>query len=190
MGIVTIGLALTAVVVALWFAVVRDALVDASPDAVRLRLPARARLDRTAVLLSPVAAVIGAGSHVLWDSFTHPGRWGVRQIGWLERQHGGLTGAEWAQYASSVVGLGVVGLAVLAHLRASAPDDTGRPPRRLPRATLPVVIAVAAVAGAIAAAWKAPQGLHSMAFYSAVVGIGVLVLGLVALSLAWNARRP
>lgn len=40
-----------------------------------------------------------------WDSFTHPGRWGPRNIEWLRADHGALPGLKWVQYASGVVAL-------------------------------------------------------------------------------------
>jgi uncharacterized protein YbjT (DUF2867 family) len=87
------------------------------------------------------------------------------------------------------VGLAVVVLAALAHVRALAPTDLDRPARRLPAATLPVVIGVAA-AGVAAAVHEVPSGLHAMAFYAVVVGVIALTLALAAVSLAWNACRP
>ncbi|KAA1380308.1 DUF4184 family protein [Aeromicrobium fastidiosum] len=189
-GVVTIDLLLTVGVVAVWFVVVRDALVDLAPDAVRLRLPPRARLDRRQLLLLPVAACLGSATHVVWDAFTHPGRWGVRQVGWLQADHAGLAGHQWAQYASGVIGLAIVAGAVLAHLRSAGPPDVDRPARRLPAATLPAVVGLAAAAGVFSALRTAPAALDLLAFNGVVDSLIVLTLGLVVVSLVWNARRP
>ena len=189
-GVVTIDLLLTVGVVAVWFVVMRDALVDLAPDPVRLRLPARARLDRRQLLLLPVAAVVGSATHVLWDAFTHPGRWGVRQVAWLQDDHDGLAGHEWAQYVSGVVGLAIVAAAVVAHLRRAGLPDVDRPVRRLPAATLPVVVGLAAAAGVFSALRTAPAVLDLMAFNGVVDSLIVLTAGLVVVALVWNARRP
>ena len=189
-GVVTIDLLLTGGVVAVWFVVMRDALVDLAPDPVRLRVPPRARLDRRQLLLLPAAAVIGSATHVLWDAFTHPGRWGVRQVTWLQDDHAGLAGHAWAQYVSGVVGLAIVAAAVVAHLRSSAPTAVDLPARRLPAASLPVVVGLAAAAGVVSALRTAPARLDLMAFNAVVDSLIVLALGLVALCLVWNARRP
>lgn len=188
-GVVTLDVVLTAVVVAVWFLVVRDAVVDLAPDAMRRRLSTSARLDRRQIVLAPVAAVVGAATHVVWDSFTHPDRWGVRHVRWLQAEHAGLAGATWAQHVSGVVGLAILVLAAIAFLRAASPTELDRPPPRLPAASLPLVVGVAGAAGLLAAARHTSAGLGTMAFYGVIVSVVVLVVGLVALGVAWNARR-
>lgn len=61
-------------VVALWYGVVRDALVGLSPAAVRARLDPHVRLSVRAWCAVPVGAAVGALTHVAWDELTHPGR--------------------------------------------------------------------------------------------------------------------
>ncbi len=60
------------------------------------------------------ALLIGSWTHILWDSFTHPGAWGVRRVDALSEQvslFGFYTGemSHVMQYASSAIGLAVVG---------------------------------------------------------------------------------
>jgi hypothetical protein len=74
-GVVTADLVGTLVLLFAWNELFRDALVDLAPRAVRMRLPARRRLSLRQWLLAPAAAVLGSATHVVWDSFTHPGRW-------------------------------------------------------------------------------------------------------------------
>ena len=100
----------------------RDALVDLAPDAVRVRLAGRHRLSRRQWLLAPAAAVLGSVTHLAWDAFTHPGRWGVAHVAWLRADLGPLPAFRWAQYASGVIDLAVVLCAVIADLR-SRPTD-------------------------------------------------------------------
>jgi hypothetical protein len=102
-GIVTLDVVLVVGAAAWWSFVMRDALTDLAPSLVRSRLLARVRPSRRDWLLTPAAAVVGAASHVAWDSFTHPGQWGVRRIDWLQSEHAGLAGLKWAQYTSGVV---------------------------------------------------------------------------------------
>ena len=80
-AVVAIGL----LVLWLWFALLRDAVVDLTPW-LRRRVPARARLGRRAWLLAPLSVGIGAGTHVLWDSATHDWGFIVRQIAFLREQ--------------------------------------------------------------------------------------------------------
>jgi NAD(P)H dehydrogenase (quinone) len=186
-GIVTIDLVMAVTVVAWWSFVMRDALVDLAPTPVRSRFAAHVRPSRRDWLLSPLAAVIGALTHVAWDSFTHAGEWGVVRIDWLQAQHGGLVGFKWAQYASGAIGLAVVGIAALNHLRALHPIGGARDRRVLPPATLPVTIGLVALAGIVSAARHVSSGLHSVAFNGAVDSLIVLAVALTALTLAWNA---
>jgi NAD(P)H dehydrogenase (quinone) len=186
-GIVTIDLVMAVTVVAWWSFVMRDALVDLAPTPVRSRFAAHVRPSRRDWLLSPLAAVIGAVTHVVWDSFTHAGEWGVVRIDWLQAQHGGLVGFKWAQYASGAIGLAVVGVATLNHLRTLHPIGGPRDRRVLPAATLPVTIGLVALAGIVSAARHVSSGLHSVAFNGAVDSLIVLAVALIALTLAWNA---
>lgn len=188
-GILTVDLVLTLVLLLGWDRWGRDALVDTSPGLVRDRLPARARIGRRAWLLAPLAAVLGSVTHVVWDSFTHHGRWGVRRIEWLHQQHGPITGEKWAQYVSGGVGMAVVGLAILAVVRRPVLADAPRP-RRLPAATLAAAIGVASVlsVGTFLAGLDRP--IEHAAFDAAVVGIVSLGLALAGVTLAWLLAAP
>lgn len=188
-GIVTFDLAVTLVTLLAWDRLVRDALVDLSPDAVRLRLPARRRLGVRAWLLAPLAAVVGSLSHVAWDLFTHRGRWGEQHIGWLAAQHGPLLGLEWAQHVSGVLGLALVLLYAGAQV-LRAPLDPTRDPRVLPAWSLPLVIALIALYAAADGLGQAAAGLEQLAFQGVV---GAIVASLVALPLVagtWWVLRP
>lgn len=190
-GVLTIDLVVTLVLLLVWDRVVRDALVDLSPDVVRRRLPARHRLSRRAWLLAPVAAWVGSASHVAWDLFTHPGRWGVRQVPWLTELHGPLLGHQWAQHVSGVLGLGVVVLVAATRLRRLPP--TRQPAgRALPAGLLPALLAAAAVYATVAGLSRRQEGLELVAFHGVVGGIvGGSVAVLTAAAL-WQvaARRP
>lgn len=189
LGILTIDLAVALVLLGCWDLWGRDALVDTAPDLVRRRLPASDRLTLRAWLLAPFAAVVGSVTHVVWDSFTHSGRWGVRMVPWLREQHGPLRGEQWAQYVSGVLGLLVVGLALLAVVRRAELDD--RRPRRLPAATLPVaVVAACALSVGVFVVRLAAEPFGLAAFDAAVAGIVALVVALVAVTLAWVLVGP
>lgn len=188
LGVVTVDILGALVVVAVWFAMLRDPLVDLAPAAVRDRLAPSARPTRRQWQLAPVGALVGAISHVAWDSFTHYDRWGSDHVGWLRRDHLGLAGLKWAQYASGVLGLLVVGWFAIAHLRSVPLLDVRRPARVLtPFALLAVVLAGAT--GLATAGLKAPHGLHAMAFHAVVNSIIVCVVGGVLVCLAWQTLR-
>ncbi|MEU5237076.1 DUF4184 family protein [Streptomyces lydicus] len=50
-----------------------------------------------------LSAVLGAATHVAWDAFTHPGRWGTRLVPGLGGTAGGLPVSTYLQYGTSVV---------------------------------------------------------------------------------------
>ncbi|MCA2223244.1 DUF4184 family protein [Nonomuraea aurantiaca] len=107
-GVVTTDLAAVLILLALFHLFFREPLISLLPPAFAGRaatlLPPRLR-DLPAVL---AGALIGAASHVLWDSFTHttgPAEWGA----WLDVSVFGVIRLfRLLQYTSSVVGLAIV----------------------------------------------------------------------------------
>ncbi len=190
-GVVTVDVVLGVLGVVIWFGLMRDALVDVAPAAVRERLAATAQYSRAQWLLVPVGVALGASSHVVWDAFTHPNRWGAQNVGWLQEMHGGLMGSAWAQYVSGVLGVVVVGAWALGSLRVKS--RLTRPPivpQLSVRALAVVVLGIAAVTG-IAIMTRAADGLHAMAFHGAVLGTIATVVGSLMLATVWrlHARR-
>lgn len=183
-GVLTLDLLGSLVLLATWNGVVRDALVDLSPDPVRDRLAARHRLTRAQWLLAPVAAVVGSLTHLAWDSFTHADRWGVVHLAWLRADLGPVPGYKWAQYASGVLGMAVVVAAIVADLRSRTPDQLARR-RVLPAAVVPLVAGAVAVTGLGAGLAGIDDGLHTVAFDGVVAGILATVAGIALTSAAW-----
>ncbi|WP_285617751.1 DUF4184 family protein [Kineosporia sp. NBRC 101677] len=112
LGILGFDLAMGLVAFVLWQALIVPLAVAVAPSALRDRLgpelpvPLRAHWASPRAIALVVASLwVGAITHVVWDEFTHPGRWGTENIPWLAEQHGILAGYRWGQYASSVLGL-------------------------------------------------------------------------------------
>ncbi|QIK67826.1 DUF4184 family protein [Nocardioides sp. HDW12B] len=185
LGVVTVDVAVTLLLLLVWDRVLRDALVDLSPRVVRDRFPRRARLPRASWLLAPAAAALGALTHVTWDAFTHPGRWGVRQVAWLGQDHLGLAGHQWAQYASGVLGLGVVLAATGRHV-ATRPPRARTSPRLLPAAVLPTGAALVALVTVVVGAGRRDEGLHAVAFHGVVAGLQAALVLTAGLTLGWG----
>ncbi len=128
---VLIGLAL----LTFWHGVLRRPAEAAAPAALRERLPQRvpggssptARTRRAALVL--VSLAVGSLTHVVWDAFTHRGRWGTELVPWLQQVHGPLRGHEWAQHGSTVAGGVVLAWWVARWWRATPrrPVPAGRP---------------------------------------------------------------
>ncbi len=183
-GVLTVNLIGTLVVLWGWNAFGRDALVDLAPDLVRARLAPEHRLSRRQWLLAPAAAVVGSLTHLCWDTFTHPGRWGVTHLAWLRADLGPLPGFKWAQYASGVIGLGIVLCAIVADLRSRpARDPLHR--RALPAPVLPIVVCAAGTYGLVAGLARVDGGLHAVAFNGVVQGIIATTAGVLITCTAW-----
>jgi hypothetical protein len=188
-GVVTVDPALAMLVLALWFGVVRDVLAELAPDAIRSRLVPHVHWGLRRWLLAPASAAVGAMTHLLWDTFTHPGRWGADRIGWLQAEHAGLLGSKWAQYVSGVVGLAVVCWSVQAHLRGLSPIRSPAPRSPWAAGAVAVIVLVGVATAATSAAAHAP-GLHAMAFNSVVDTVVAVVVATTAVCLAWRVAGP
>jgi hypothetical protein len=166
---VVIGLA----VLWLWFALLRDAVVDLTP-ALRRRLPARARLGGRAWLLAPLAVAIGSATHVLWDSCTHDWGFVVQDFAVLREEYGEVPLYRWLQHASTVVGFAIVATYGLLRLRA-----------------LPVVARPAVVRRPWL--WLVPLPVAALVVGIVLLdpdaGLGAAMLAMFAVAIGWRIAR-
>lgn len=170
---------------ALWRGFLVEPVVATAPGPLRARLPVpgRPRVDgpRGALLLVG-AVVLGAATHVLWDEFTHPRRWGPEHIPALSAQVAGAPLYGWLQDLSGLVGGLAVGVWVLRWWRRTRP----RPVRDgVPWAWLSVV-AVASVAGAVGGAGQ--DDVRSVAVLAAFAGGTAALVAVVLLAATWHLR--
>ncbi|WP_328679051.1 DUF4184 family protein [Streptomyces sp. NBC_00322] len=129
LGVLTVDVAITAALVAVWV-MVREPLLALLPTAWQGRVHAfvrgraQRRTDRRPVAMALrfyVSAVLGASTHVLWDAFTHHGEWGIRLLPVLNESVAGLPVYSYAQYGSSVLGLVVLVWFAASALRRQPP---------------------------------------------------------------------
>ncbi|MEU2714120.1 DUF4184 family protein [Streptomyces sp. NPDC007205] len=168
-GVGAVDVLISWALVGLWL-LVREPLLALLPrgrqgrPAVLLRCGTpRARIRAVSVGWWYVSAVLGALTPVVWDAFTHHGRWGTRLIPAIGR--GGPAGMplfSWLQYGSSVVGAPVIAaFAARALRRAPAGEPVGVPVLSgRDRWWAGAVIGGCAVAGAVqrAASGRTPGG--------------------------------
>ncbi|MEU6167631.1 DUF4184 family protein [Streptomyces tanashiensis] len=126
-GIVTADVLITAALVALWLTV-REPLVALLPARWHGRVyglvrgrPWRERHPAVLAGWFCLSAILGATTHVVWDSFTHLDRWGTRAIPFLGEIVAGFPVYLYAQYGGSALALGLLGRCTARALRSSAP---------------------------------------------------------------------
>jgi hypothetical protein len=107
-------------------------VVRSAPPALAERLAAYADRDWMpvwtvkAVLVLVVSALIGACTHIAWDSFTHAGMWGTRHVAWLREVYvvpvvGTMPVHRILQHSCSIVALVVLAVLALRALRRVEP---------------------------------------------------------------------
>ena len=172
-GGVAVDAAIGLVLLWLWFALLRDAVVDLTPY-LRRRVPAEARLGRRAWLLAPLAVAVGAATHVLWDSATHDWGFLVHEFAFLSEEYGPLPLYRWLQHFSTVAGSVVV--VAYGAFRLSRRAMVPRPP-----------------AVARSGLWLVPVPLTALSvavlFRDPEAAVGAALLALLVVASAWRMVR-
>jgi len=178
---------------AIWRLALRPAASALLPAPLGARLPAA--WDRpslrppapAALLLVLLGVALGVATHVLWDGFTHPGRFGSEWLPLLAQPWGPLDGTSWLQHASSLLGLaGLAAWAALALRRAPVAPRDDAPALRIVRAAAWTAAAFALVGFSAAALLTRGlptdyRTLADTAFSAGTrAGAAILVIALVA----------
>ncbi|MYW66393.1 DUF4184 family protein [Streptomyces sp. SID8379] len=198
-GVFTVDVLFALGLVALW-RLIREPVLALLPRRVRGRVWTVVRgrpADRRQWHWWYVSVVCGALTHVVWDAFTHPGRWGVRLLPVLGENVAGSPLYWYVQYGSSALALVVIGVFVWRAVRGAAPS--GGPPLPPARASRPAALLIGGCAcgcGAVRVAdwlsyvdeegldWKPWEIVPAVCFGA---GAG-LVVGLVLYAVVVRAR--
>ncbi|OII68447.1 MULTISPECIES: DUF4184 family protein [unclassified Streptomyces] len=208
-GVLTVDAVTAAVLVGLWL-MVREPLVALLPG--RWRGPVHTLVrggpwrDRHPVALAVwfyLSAVTGAATHVGWDLFTHPGRWGTRVLPVLGETFGGFPLYTYVQYGSSALALVVLCWFGYGALRRVPPGDGAGAPTGLTRRSRRLAVGVLAgctLAGVLHrclrwyAYWgriETPIDIIPTACFGAGAGLGVgLLLYGAGMRLRGEGLRP
>ena len=169
---------------------------DLAPDAIRSRWnPAGWPTKVRSWLMVVPAVLIGAVTHVLWDEFTHAGRFGATQIPAIGASYpmpwGPFPGYRLLQYASGAIGLAII---IWVGARQTPRGQEPRPRTGLARVTA-WLVPLAAVSGAVMGVWMLndPTQLRAVAFAAITTAIGtgvtVLMVLIVGHALTGNRQR-
>jgi hypothetical protein len=189
LALVTTDLVLGAVAWAVWHALLSAPALVAAPAPLRGRLRGiplglRPRLGHVRLWWTALALVVGAGTHVLWDEFTHPRRWGTTHVPALGETWALLPGYRWLQYASGLIGGAILLVWFVRWWRRTPAQPAGPTPGAWRAWGL---IATGLAVGAVAA--SSASSLGSAGFQAATNGGGAALAAAVLLALAWHLRR-
>jgi hypothetical protein len=192
--VVTVNLVVGLALFALWRLVFAAPARELLPPAVGGRLPQPSTPRGLDWVLAGLGVLVGAASHVLWDAFTHDDRWGVRQVAWLQETHAGLPGYKIAQYASGVIGLGVLVVWAGRRLAQTRPVPAAGPTMSpgVRAAAWAVVVLSGAVVAAVAGVTALTRWGSTLetAMYAAVTRGGAVAMVVLAVTaLLWHVRR-
>lgn len=171
---VLLGLALTVT----WVYLLAPPARAAMPRWVRDRMTAVRAWHSRDWLLAVPAVLVGAVTHVGWDTFTHQKMWGGQHLPLLYEMHHGYPGYQWSQYLSSVLGLVAIASWAIWQLRRTVPRPAGAHPRvRSARVALLLPLALAVAVGGLFALLLAVNGWTSTDVMLSVAMRTMLVLG-------------
>lgn len=155
-------------------------------------------LDVRFALVVSVSILIGAWTHIAWDSLTHENTWAYRRFAllrepWFSIGSSAVPGYSALQHLSTLIG--VVGLAIayfwwLRRRPSAKAVDTGDAWRYLVMAGLPVLSFGIAVAIALPASTGSTGKIYMPAFLfkSAILGMSFWISLLFVYSVAYHAR--
>lgn len=198
-GPATVNLAAGAVLYLLWRLLLDKPLRDLLPAAVRRRIAPTAplRVTLAGAVAVVVALVLGAATHVFWDTFTHAHRWGVDAFPQIFYAEIGVPGDrkvplyKLIQHGSSVVGLPLLALWAVSVLGRTRPGDPTADPTLAPtvRHATWVVLLLLAGAAAVNVGLTTDASLAWRLHHLATRGGAALAAGLLIYAVCWRVMQ-
>jgi hypothetical protein len=189
-GILELSFPLAILVLWIFHTFVKVPVIGLLPDGLRRRLVGQAFgfefCGAGRLLLIAASILLGIGTHVVWDSFTHPYYWPYRHWSLLRETLrvpvlGTIPYYKLFQHGSTVLGLAILLVWVLHWYRNTEPSgDLVRLPSRKERIAVVLVMAGVALMGGIA---RAVMGTGSTEHFSSAKFVGEVIV--TAIALAW-----
>lgn len=141
------------VVLSLFFWVMERPLLVLMPSSIQRRVVLKpfTLLPWKRFFLIIASLMVGIASHLIWDSFTHPGMWAVDHFHWFHKSQRVLghriSNYEIAQHLSTLLGLTLITASVVHWYRTTPEHGTTIPALRpTTRSTIAVLILISAAA--------------------------------------------
>lgn len=158
--------------------------------------PQHHRFTFVSLFIAAVSVAIGAGSHVLWDAFTHADRWGVALLPMLDRPLFAAGDRQIRvfnvlQHFSTAIGLAAIALVYVRSLRAWSPQQPqsahqDQTPRlRLLLACTALSVLLGAAVALLATPASQSAYLSAIVVRTVICSTTVLLFGFAMLSLQW-----
>lgn len=189
-GILELSFPLAILVLWVFHTFVKFPLVGLLPEELRRRLAVYSYgfgfRGRSRLALIGLSVLLGIGTHVLWDSFTHPYYWPYRHWSLLRETLrvpvlGTIPYFKFFQHGSTVLGIGIVLLWMLHWYRQTEPSaDLVRLPSQKERIAVVFVMASVAVIGGIT---RAVIGAGITCYLPSAKFVGEVIV--TAIALAW-----
>lgn len=191
----------------LWHELLKRPLLELAPESHRLRLaPLTGEFSFgpwRRFLLICVSILIGAATHMIWDSFTHSWGWPVQHWAFLQDRVSllGISSKpvhRWLQHGSGILGLLALTLIYLQWIRHATPakDDRGRIPPSTRVRLLLIGAAIALICGMTFAWFRSPPAkldhIRGFVVRTAVVAMAMTVMQAILFALWFRCRalRP
>lgn len=188
-GIFIQGVPASLLLLWIFFAVMRDPLAALFPRTLGPLLPSTyAFLPAKRFFTIVFSIILGAATHVFWDSFTHDGRAMVELFPILKSQAGPVPIYKYLQYGSGI--FGTIAMIIWAAITVSRkPRNTHEklPKQTRTRAIL-IISGVAALVIAIALSKKAPLTFHTFLVQGTIGVIAGIWLGIFIFALWFQLR--
>lgn len=205
-GVFVLDLPLSLVVLWLFHAYLREPIVALLPDPIQRRLtdgPPAFRFWRPARLALIIASIlVGVGTHILWDSFTHRTFWPFRHWALLSQSArvpilGTQQYYKLFQYGSSVAGIVALLIWLVYWYRTTTPFE--RPSVRTFSSGRKLVLVVSlssiAFSGALIRAFAklgTPNSLHAFGLFlldAVVTALSLIWLEVLVVGIVWSRRK-
>ncbi len=171
---------------------IKEAVVSIAPDFVSRRLTGMlGKQDPVPIIYICIALILGASTHIVWDLFTHSGRWGVELIPQLQASYTfgkyTVSGHEIAQHGSSLVCLPLLALFLAIRISELPAKSLPQPAPVLRKATQFWIIASPLLSSLIV--WTLRSSRPMSFLFEATVLSGILILlSIAAYTIAYQLR--